>query len=471
VSVALNIPMVDLGEERATSSDRRRAGIVALVLVACCTLVAPIITLPLGVSYPLFAIVIALSIAAISVTSVLLWAQARVTRSIPLSALGLGYALTSLVMLPYMLFFRGLWPQLGRWFSADAQTSPWLYVEWHFVFLCSTLAYFAVRKRYAHRPQLDALAFKRLRRRLCWIGAIVLGCTVPPAIWIDGLPALGYSGHFSGFFDVIAGLIVVTAVSAIAFAYRAKRFRAVLDIWLAVACLSMLADIVMTLGSRQFAAGWYVSRLSILVAASAVLFMLLFQTANIYAQLAVTAERLRNESLTDVLTGLANRRRFDQHFDDVIREATRSRRPVALLWLDIDNFKSYNDTYGHQAGDECLRSIALIINDNIGRARDLAARIGGEELAVIMPESDVRGALTVAERIRAAIEGAVIPQGRGAVHKVVTVSIGVTATRTPGQVRIDDIIAAADGALYRAKAAGRNCVVEALELAAGVPDA
>jgi diguanylate cyclase (GGDEF)-like protein len=471
MSVSLNIGTVDLGEERATSPDQRRAMIVALILVACCVMIAPVIRMPLGVSYPIFAIVIALSIAAISVTSVLLWAQARVTRSAPLSVLALGYALTSLVMLPYMLFFRGLWPQLIAAVSADSETSAWLYIEWHMVFLCSMLAYFAVRRAYADRPPLDAPAFRNLRRRLYLVGAAIIVCTVPPLIWIHDLPRLANKGHASPLFTYVTSVVVATAIAAIAFAYRTNRFRVVLDLWLAVACLSMLADIALTLFSHQFAAGWYVSRLSILLGASSVLSVLLFQTANIYGQLAVTAERLRNESLTDPLTGLANRRRFDQHFGEVMRDAARSTRPVALLMLDIDNFKSYNDTYGHLAGDECLRSIALLINDNIGRARDLAARTGGEEMAVIMPEADIRGALTVAERIRAAIEGAVIPQGRGALHNVVTVSIGVTATRDAGSAHIEDIIEAADRALYRAKNSGRNCVVEAAGLVAGLPDA
>jgi diguanylate cyclase (GGDEF)-like protein len=471
MSVSLNIAMVDLGEERAAASDQRRASIVALVLIVCCALIAPVMRLPLGISYPIFAIVIALSIAAISVTSVLLWAQARVTRSAPLSVLALGYALTSLVMLPYMLFFHGMWPQLINVVSADTETSAWLYIEWHLVFLCSMLAYFGARRYFADRAPLDAPAFRSFRRRLYWIGAAIIGFTVPPLIWADDLPRLGSQGHATALFVVVTIVIVATALAAIVVAYRSNRFRAVLDLWLAVACLSMIADIVLTLLSRQFTAGWYVSRLSILLGASSVLSVLLFQTANIYAQLAVTAERLRNESLTDPLTGLANRRRFDQHFEAVMRDAARSKRPVGLLMLDIDNFKSYNDTYGHQAGDECLRAIALLINDNIGRARDLAARTGGEEMAVIMPEADIRGALTVAERIRAAVEGAVIPQGRGALHKVVTVSIGVTSTLDPAGARIENIIESADRALYRAKSSGRNCVVESFELVAGLPDA
>ena len=470
MSVPLDIAMVDLGEERAAASDKRRAWIVAMILIACCVLIAPVMRVSLGVSYPIFAIVMALSIAAIAITSVLLWAQARVTRSAPLSVLALGYALTALVMLPYMLFFRGMWPQLIAFVSADSETSAWLYVEWHTVFLCSVLAYFIVRRRCAGAPALDALAFRQLRRRLNFIGAGILACTLPSLIWIDDLPQLGTKGHATALFMGVTLAVCVLGIAAVVIGYRWNRFRAVLDLWLTVACLSMVADITLTVLSHQFAAGWYVSRLSILLGASSVLSVLLFQTANIYGQLTITAERLRNESLTDSLTGLANRRRFDQHFENVMRDAARSTRPVALLMLDIDNFKSYNDTYGHQAGDECLRSVALLINDNLGRARDLAARTGGEEMAVIMPDADIRGALTVAERIRAAIEGAMIPQGRGAMHKIVTVSIGVTATRDPGSARIEDIIEAGDRALYRAKSSGRNCVVESFDLA-GVPDA
>jgi hypothetical protein len=233
MSVSLNIAMVDLGEERAASSDQRRATIVALILIVCCGLIAPVIRLPLGVSYPIFAIVIALSIAAISVTSVLLWAQARVTRSAPLSVLALGYALTSLVMLPYMLFFHGMWPELIDFVSADTETSAWLYVEWHMMFLCSMLAYFAMRRYHADRPALDARAFRSFRRRLYGIGAAIFGCTVPPLIWIDGLPRLGYKGHATGLFTVVAAIVIATAIGAIAYAYRTNRFRAVHDLWLA----------------------------------------------------------------------------------------------------------------------------------------------------------------------------------------------------------------------------------------------
>jgi diguanylate cyclase (GGDEF)-like protein len=204
-----------------------------------------------------------------------------------------------------------------------------------------------------------------------------------------------------------------------------------------------------------------------------VLWVLLFQTASIYAQLVETAERLRNESLTDVLTGLANRRSFDQRFSEMLRDCARETRPLALLIIDVDHFKAYNDAFGHVAGDDCLRAIGAMLLNNAARARDLVARIGGEEMAVIMPEVDLAGALVVAERMRSAVHGAAIAQGPLATHPVVTISVGVTATRDPANTVIDDLVRSADRALYRAKDMGRNRVIELGEslVMAGLPDA
>jgi diguanylate cyclase (GGDEF)-like protein len=395
-----------------------------------------------------------------------LWAQARVTTSIPLAVLGGGYALTAAVMVPYLLLYRGLWPQLIVVLSADPQTSGWLWVDWHATFIGATIAYYAVRG-------LQAGSFARARRLIPGYAAAVFALTVPPLIWIDGLPALGFNGTATPLLATIDGLLGVAALGSIVLGYRTNRFRSVLDVWVAVACFSMFSDLLLQYFSQQFAAGWYASRLSILVAASAVLFVLLYQTANIYAELAVTAERLRNESLTDVLTGLANRRSFDLRFAQTLRECARDLRPVALLAIDVDNFKIYNDAFGHQAGDECLRAVADILRENVGRARDLVARTGGEEMAVIMPDADLAGALVVADRMRAAVRNAAIPQGSAAKHPVVTISIGVAATRDPATISAEALAAAADRALYRAKREGRNRVAEAIEpfAAIGSPDA
>jgi len=375
------------------------------------------------------------------------------------------------VMIPYLLFYRGLWPQLIAWSSADSQTSGWMWVEWHGLFICSAIAYYIVRR--STPPEYDARSFKRLQQRFLFAGALFLALTVPPLIWLDGLPQLSVNGVLTPMFNAVSVTMSVGAATAMVLAYRTSRFRSLLDLWLAVACLSMFADVTLQHFARQFTAGWYASRVSILLAASAVLWVLLSQTATIYAQLAVTAERLRNESLTDVLTGLANRRSFDQRFAEMLRDCAREARPLALLMIDVDHFKVYNDAFGHQRGDDALRAIGALLLNNATRARDLVARIGGEEIAVIMPQVDMLGALVVAERMRTAVQAAAIAQGSAAKHPVVTISVGVTATTDPAATSVEDLVRSADRALYRAKDMGRNRVIELGEplALAGLPDA
>ena len=164
--------------------------------------------------------------------------------------------------------------------------------------------------------------------------------------------------------------------------------------------------------------------------------------------------RLKELSITDPLTGLTNRRRFDSAIDEEWRRAQRNRSPIALLMIDADHFKRFNDTYGHQAGDQILIGIALCIADSVHRAGDCAARFGGEEFAVLLPGLTALEALTVAEIIRAKVERWSVDQAG------VTVSIGV-ADLMPGQVEHwSHLVEAADKALYAAKESGRNvCVV------------
>jgi len=163
-------------------------------------------------------------------------------------------------------------------------------------------------------------------------------------------------------------------------------------------------------------------------------------------------------ALEDALTGLANRRQFDLFMVAEMGRAKRSQSGLALLMIDVDHFKLFNDHYGHLAGDECLRHISVIIRDNIKRPGDLAARYGGEEFAVVLPGTDYVGAFLVAEKIRRAVQLAGMEHSESAVG-VVTVSLGVCAYDPASQAVADDLIGAADKALYVAKASGRNMSV------------
>lgn len=163
-------------------------------------------------------------------------------------------------------------------------------------------------------------------------------------------------------------------------------------------------------------------------------------------------------ALEDALTGLSNRRQFDLFIQTEMGRARRELTSLALLMVDVDHFKLFNDHYGHVAGDECLRNISAIITQSIKRPGDLAARYGGEEFAVVLPGTDYVGAFLVAENIRRAVQQADIRHSGGSEGRV-TVSLGVAAYDPVSQDHAHDLIGAADKAMYVAKASGRNMSV------------
>jgi diguanylate cyclase (GGDEF)-like protein len=156
----------------------------------------------------------------------------------------------------------------------------------------------------------------------------------------------------------------------------------------------------------------------------------------------------------DGLTGLANRRCFDDTLQAEWSRAQRQRQPLSLLMVDVDNFKAYNDANGHLGGDECLKRIATAVASEM-RANDLVARYGGEEFAVILPNQSLKGAASVAERIRTRVEQLQVPNRRS-VGEHVTVSIGAATALASPDTAASELVATADAALYRAKHMGRN---------------
>jgi diguanylate cyclase (GGDEF)-like protein len=163
-------------------------------------------------------------------------------------------------------------------------------------------------------------------------------------------------------------------------------------------------------------------------------------------------------SATDGLTGLANRR----HFDEVLRSewarAARSGEPLAVVMLDVDHFKKFNDTYGHQAGDACLVRVAHALQAGARRASDLVARYGGEEFSIVLPNTGAAEAREMGDALRRAIEQLDVAHEQAGACKV-TISVGIAVQWQQGCADPDALMRLADGALYRAKDAGRNCVV------------
>lgn len=174
---------------------------------------------------------------------------------------------------------------------------------------------------------------------------------------------------------------------------------------------------------------------------------------------------VRRESMLDPLTKIANRKSFDEGLDAAIDEAHASGEPLCLMIIDIDHFKNFNDTYGHQTGDQVLRLVAMTLKSNI-KGRDLAARYGGEEFVAILPVTDLEGAVIVAENIRRAIQAKELLK-RSTNEKLgrITASFGVAAYRHGDSPTA--LIERADRCLYAAKHAGRNRVVSETDLTGG----
>ena len=178
------------------------------------------------------------------------------------------------------------------------------------------------------------------------------------------------------------------------------------------------------------------------------------------AELEESNSALQTLSGLDGLTGIANRRRFDEYMVQEWKRAVREKSMISLILIDIDFFKPYNDNYGHQQGDDTLRTVVNSLAGAINRPGDLLARYGGEEFVVVLPDTTLEGALNIAETLRNKVNTLKIPHEFSSVASHVTLSMGV-ACCVPGQkdVSLDSIIEAADNALYSAKDGGRDCIM------------
>ncbi|EAT11963.1 GGDEF domain-containing protein [Bermanella marisrubri] len=169
-------------------------------------------------------------------------------------------------------------------------------------------------------------------------------------------------------------------------------------------------------------------------------------------------QKLESLSITDNLTGVFNRRKYDEDLDRCWRQSIRQQTPCTLLLLDVDHFKVFNDTYGHLAGDQCLREIAKVFQEEAVRPHDTVARIGGEEFAIILPDTPKIGAVHVANRILKRVSSLGI-LNEETPFGVVTLSAGIACVTPTAKDRLVNFQSHADDALYEAKAKGRNCVV------------
>jgi diguanylate cyclase (GGDEF)-like protein len=381
----------------------------------------------------------------------LLFIKGRVEDGRDTIRLGSAYLYVGLIIIPQTLSFPGALmpaPIIGT-----QATSLWFWVFWHVGFAVAVM-------RYAWSTGQSNAQDAGLARPIAQIALAVGILTYVAVAWAADLPALVVKGHFE---FTGSGLAVHTVVAAATLAalLSVVRLRASKpeQLWLTVGLVASCVEVWLTLNSSaRYALGWYLAKAGSLLTSVVVLLSLIHEITRLYSEAAMSNKALHTLARRDGLTGVSNRRHFDEMLAQEFLRARRQQLPLALIMVDVDMFKVFNDTYGHPAGDECLRRVAGAIRSSLLRPGDTLFRYGGEEFAVLLPATDAEGARVVAEAMRSAVAGLGM-EHTGSSLGIVTISAGIGwIMPSGGSEAAADLVSMADHALYRAKEAGRNRV-------------
>jgi diguanylate cyclase (GGDEF)-like protein len=391
------------------------------------------------------------------ITAYLLFVHTPLSRRFDLLWLAGAYLFSSSMAIGQLLVFPGVLAINGL-FGSGSQSAVWIWLVWHSGFPAMVGIAMIVSWREQHTT-----SHKRPRTGHAFaMAAFVLSLAVISETIVTrfqaSLPVLIQGRDYADLAHSPGGQIVVGLnVIALALVLLVTRGRTVLDGGLAIAVLASTLDATLTLkAGTRFSLGWYIARAGSVVTAVSVLIVFLREVTLLYARVIRLNERLAEQAAIDVTTGLFNRRHFNRQLHVTLRDAARRHDTTALLLIDIDHFKLFNDRYGHLAGDDCLHQVAQAIAGATRRPRDIAARYGGEEFAVILPATSPEGARHLAQRVLTAIRALNLDHAASPTAATVTVSIGV-GSGGPG-ARFEPLIRASDDALYAAKRDGRDRV-------------
>ena len=378
-------------------------------------------------------------------TAFLLLTQFRVNGIRAFAILGAAYALPGFLTVAYIAYFPNVF--LAPPFSAGMlQISVWLWVTWHVAFALLVGIYHLADPQLTFRLR-DGSMVKRILTLT--VAAVTVGSAGIIAIIIgfqDRLPVIVVNGMFTSLYGtLVAPLVAITSIGAATAVLAGSRRPRTLQVWLVVALVSAGLDGALNAWSvGRYTVSWYVGKIETLSTASVVLMVMLAEVNSLYRRLSTLAT-------VDSLTGLANRQSFDSDARWTLALSNRAATDHAFLVIDIDFFKQYNDLYGHQAGDGCLRNVAQTVLRTCGRSTDLVARYGGEEFVVMLAGVTADGAAQVAENIRGAVEALAVVHAGSRIAPVVTVSVGVLYAAATEQVPLEQLFQGADAALYEAK--------------------
>jgi diguanylate cyclase (GGDEF)-like protein len=403
-------------------------------------------------------------------TTVLLLGQFRISRSTGLLILACGYLFTASVAAAYAAMFPGLFSPHGL-FGAGSQSTSAMYIFWHGGFPLFIIGYtrFDNDGREGSGALARASAFRVIPACIAAVIAIVAAYSVFVTAGHEYLPEFILGDRTTDLGCIVLTVDWLLCILALVCLWWRRPHRA-MDLWLMVVCFAWLFDVALSavINTGRYDLGWYAGRIYGVLAATLLLAALMIESINYYAQLVGISERLQTanaelERLTqrDGLTGLANRRAFDAHLANQTAIARRYGRNLALVLFDVDSFKAFNDHYGHPAGDECLMRVAQALLSCCRRPADMAARYGGEEFALILPDTDLAGALNTAEAARSAVLQLGIPHDYSLASPHVSISGGASVLSPGSELTPRQLIAEADQNLYRAKDLGRNRIMSA----------
>jgi diguanylate cyclase (GGDEF)-like protein len=440
----------------ASTGERWRALATSILLVGFASLAIPFGSRSAGESDALVPTVDAAAFVAMLVTAVILRNQYRVGRNVPYAFLGVAYACTALLLLPYTLIFPHVFSPNG--FGTAAQAAPWLWVAWHVAFVLLVGAY-VWSESYFSRPRTHAVKIVSFVRWYAFGVAAVASLSVAAIVyWHDLLPVLttraGYTARYHSLVE--QPLLALVAIVFLTLVVR-TRLRQTTQLWLGVVLLALGIEIFVAgrLVRAPFTVSWYLCLFQAAVWQGLFLINQLRHANEQLAAFAADKRSLIEETMRDPLSGLLNRRGFDERYAKYMADCRKNADPLSLLVLDLDHFKAYNDNYGHAAGDDALRAVGSAIASVANLPMDACCRIGGEEFAVVLSVSDEKSAHGIAERIRGAIARLRIPHSIES-SGILSVSIGLAVSSGAAPIGARELYERADSALYRAKRLGRN---------------
>ncbi|MFY9779544.1 MAG: sensor domain-containing diguanylate cyclase [Candidatus Baltobacteraceae bacterium] len=456
------LPVDSPAATRASARERLTALVVAFSLVAIGLASLRLRSVPIGDVPGLLPCLTAAGLVALLVSCAILRNQYRASRYAPYAFLAVAYGVCAALIVAYLLTFPGIFSPSG--FGLGAQVAAWLWVAWHSAFILLAGVYVSADAYFARQTGGTLRAARIVSPYSLAVTALAALSVEALFLYHDQLPALATrTGYTPVFHALVEQLLIYSAVAVLAALIVTSRLRSTVHLWLAAVLVAFVIDIVVSgeVVERIDTLAWVIGLIEAMFWQCMFLVIQLQHSSDQLAAFANDKRELIEETLRDALSGLYNRRGFDARFDEAMRQSRRAQTPLAILVLDLDHFKNYNDHFGHVAGDEALRAVAKTIGSIANRSTDVCCRVGGEEFAVILRMTDEPSAMTVAERIRSSIMRLHIPHAPNVPLPSVTVSIGVAATDGKSSISPKALYELADNALYRAKRLGRNRIAVA----------